>query len=143
MFVVCRGFSVFVDMLEPDILYVEELPMMALEGIHKLLVVDNQRHKRYFCRHFASGGLLRRIIDGISCSVKQIEGLFPNGIGDSDNKIRNTLLKHITDLSSLVETFAARADPTVKARMTPGCVLQTMVKLIRNRSMPKPAVQLI
>lgn len=144
MFVACRGFSVFVDMLEPDILSAGELSRIALDGIHKLLTMDNQRHKRDFCRRFAWGGLLGRIIDGISYSAKHIKTIASNGDSrKGSDEIRADFLRHVAKLASLLETFAARADPTVKARMTTGGVLETMIGLIENRLMPKDAIQSI
>lgn len=136
MFVACRGFSVFVDMLEPDVEDMGELAHIALAGIDQLLAMDNQRHKRDFCRRFARHGLVDRIVDGISHNMRRV-AILADGGGNDD------LLTHVTKLASLLQTFAARADLTVKARMTTNSVLHGMIAQISNRSFPQAALQSI
>lgn len=149
MFIACSGFSVFVDLLEPDILSAGELSEIALRGINRILTLDNQRHKRDFCRRLSWNGLLDRIVDGIAFNMERI-GMSdaPVKVGRTDSKIsdcskeasKNSILEHITKLSSLLKTFAARADPILKANMTNSRVLDEMIQQITNESAPKQAV---
>lgn len=153
MFIACRGFSVFVEMLEPDIVHAGELSKIALYEIDKLLTMDNQRHKRDFCRRFAWSGLLDRIIDGISYNMdylkKMSQGAECSNVTSEVDGVNESICSmgdlrvHITKLASLLQTFAARADPTVKVRMTTKRVLHTIIGQIRNALMPLSAIQSI
>lgn len=138
MFIACRGFTVFVDMLEPDVMSAGDLPRIALVGIAKMLSMENQRHKRDFCRRFASCGLLDRIVHGITHCMTSLEQQFATDIDSSD-----AIAQHVTSLAQLLQTFAARADPKVKATMTTRDVLNPIVRQITNRFTPQDAVQSI
>lgn len=144
MFIACRGFSVFVDMLEPDVEQMGELAVIALAGIEQLLTLDKQRHKRDFCRRFARIGLLERIIDGISHNMVCIARLEEERKdGASALKEIIMLQNHVSKLGNLLQTFAARADPTVKTKMTTDGVLHGMIELISNRLAPRSGIQYI
>lgn len=152
MFIACRGFSVFVDLLEPDIVQAGELSMIALEGIDKLLTMDNQRHKRDFCRRFARCGLLDRIIDGISFNMECAKVLLCKEDSQAHLKAgsisnggcsANNMLDHVTKLASLLETFAARADSMVKVEITTPHVLLKIVRQIGDPLVPQSAIQSI
>ncbi|KAI0563839.1 Serine/threonine protein kinase sepA [Gracilaria domingensis] len=138
MFIACRGFIVFVDMLEPDILKVGELTRVALKGIDRMLSMENQRHKRDFCRRFASCGLLDRIVDGISHNMNFLEK------HKKDKKRllaeREDVQGHVSRLASLLETFAARADAIVKTTMITQSVLNPIIRQITNRLTPSSGV---
>lgn len=138
MFIACRGFEVFVDMLEPDIASAGELPRIALGGIEKMLSMENQRHKRDFCRRFAWSGLLERIVDGITFNMDCLQKLAAEGnTGGDIAKHRET---HVIKLARLLQTFAARADIMVKAKMIKQEILYPMVKQIANRHVPEAAL---
>jgi serine/threonine protein kinase len=141
MFVACRGFTVFVDMLEPNLDAFGELPAMALSGVHRLLSMEKQRLKRDMCRRFAWCGLLDRIVQGISFSGKRLEELgdIP---ADEDTKFAIAYHSaHVTKLARLLQTFGARADPTVKAKMTIQSILPPIVRIVVSRFFPEDAVQ--
>lgn len=138
IFVACRGFSVFVDMLEPDITSAGELTRIALVGIEKMLLMENQRHKRDFCRRFAWGGLLDRIVEGFIFNMEYLKDKHLSAKGNQEKKMRIEL--HLSKLAHLLQTFAARADPTVKAKMIKQPVLYPIVEQIANRSAPDAAV---
>lgn len=151
MFIACSGFSVFVDLLEPDVLNFGELSEISLRGIDRILTLDNQRHKRNFCRRLSWNGLLGRIVDGISFNMERVEfgaqfalaGVDEEGLGSSSLLTlasKNAMLDHVTKLSSLLQTFAARADPVVKVNMTNNRVLDEMIRQIDNQHAPKEAV---
>lgn len=137
MFIACRGFGVFVDLLEPDILSAGELSTIALEAIDILLSMANQRHKRDFCRRFAWNGLLERIADGLTFNMDRLQRLAKKG--SADEELRDRLQVHVIKLARLLQTFAARADPTVKARMINHSVLHPIVRQIANRLVPEAA----
>lgn len=138
MFIACRGFSVFVEMLEPDIQVAGELSEIALRGIDRMLSMENQRHKRDFCRRFAWIGLLDRIVDGISFNMDFLQKKITERVLDKD--IVDRCNSHVTKLARLLQTFAARADPTVKAKMIEQPVLYPMIEQIANRQVPEAAV---
>lgn len=158
MFVACRGFTVFVDMLEPDLDSCGLLPNLALNGIETLLSMEKQRHKRNFCRRFASCGLLERIVVCLESSISRLEELsslpralpvlsleddfhlsarpgeaVPNGVKEHS--------AHIVKLAHLLQTFAARADPSVKAKMSVASVIAPIIRNIVSRFLPADAVQ--
>lgn len=138
MFIACRGFEVFVDMLEPDIESAEELSRTALGGIEKMLSMENQRHKRDFCRRFAWSGLLERIVEGITFNVNCLQKLAAERNAEEDIVRRREI--HVTKLARLLQTFAARADITVKAKMIKQEILYPVVKQIANRHVPEAAL---
>lgn len=133
MFIACRGFTVFVRMLEDNVLKAEVLNRVALAGIERMLAIDKQRHKRDFCRRFVSAGLLQKIAKNIQTSLKYCKMKTSLDI----------LYPHIIQLSKLLQTFAARADPEVKAEMTASEVLIPLLTMIIHPSIPKEAVQSI
>ncbi|CAN8075843.1 unnamed protein product [Agarophyton chilense] len=141
MFIACRGFIVFVDMLEPDILKIGELTRIALKGIDRMLSMENQRHKRDFCRRFASCGLLERIVEGISHNMKFLES--------HKNQTKKFLSEredvqgHVSRLASLLQTFAARADTIVKTTMVTQSVLNPIIRQITNRLTPSSGIRSI
>lgn len=141
MFIACRGFTVFVDMLEPDILNVGELTRVALKGIDRMLSMENQRHKRDFCRRFTLCGLLDRIVEGIIHNMKYLEE-------EETDKKKFTPEKmdvegHVSRLASLLETFAARADTMVKSTMISHSIIDPIIRQITNRRTPASGVQSI
>ena len=139
MFIACRGFSVFVEELEPDIIKAGELSRIALGGIDRMLSMENQRHKRDFCRRFASSGLLERIVEGICYNMDYLQDASNRRAardGDAENEVRS----HVTKLAKLLQTFAARADPMVKAKMITQSVLHPMIRQITNRLTPQAGV---
>eukprot|EP00177_Eucheuma_denticulatum_P001838 GFKZ01003282.1.p1 GENE.GFKZ01003282.1~~GFKZ01003282.1.p1 ORF type:complete len:1027 (-),score=143.03 GFKZ01003282.1:1309-4389(-) len=138
MFIACRGFAVFVEMLEPDIQVAGELSEIALRGIDRMLSMENQRHKRDFCRRFAWIGLLDRIVDGISFNMEFLQKKLSEQQPQKD--IIDRCNAHVTKLARLLQTFAARADPTVKAKMIEQPVLYPMIEQIANRQVPEAAV---
>lgn len=151
MFIACSGFSVFVDLLEPDVLSAGELSGIALRGINRILTLDNQRHKRDFCRRLSWNGLLARIVEGIAFNMERVgadsddvlaslDGPDSETLERSTTTPRNLMLAHVTELSSLLQTFAARSDPIVKANMTNNRVLDEMIQQINNKLAPKQAV---
>lgn len=142
MFAACRGFTVFVDMLEPDSDSCGELPVIALNGIETLLSMEKQRHKRDFCRRFAWCGLLERIVQCMDFSVKRLDEL----IADSGEKVPQSAAvrhhsNHVVKLARALQTFAARADPAVKSRMSLPSVIGPIIRHIVSRSLPADAVQ--
>eukprot|EP00178_Gracilaria_changii_P018643 TRINITY_DN534_c0_g1_i1.p1 TRINITY_DN534_c0_g1~~TRINITY_DN534_c0_g1_i1.p1 ORF type:complete len:1013 (+),score=172.90 TRINITY_DN534_c0_g1_i1:2354-5392(+) len=138
MFIACRGFIVFVDMLEPDILSAGELTTMALKGIDRMLSMENQRHKRDFCRRFASCGLLDRIVDGISHNMNFLE----KHKNDAEEHLAECedVKGHVSRLANLLETFAARADAIVKMTMITHSVLNPIIRQITNRLTPPSGI---
>jgi serine/threonine protein kinase len=143
MLVACRGFAVFVDMLEPDIDKFGEVVTTALNGIEKLLSMEKQRHKRDFCRRFAWCGLLERIVQGMDLCVVRLENLPWLGDGEPGALRRRIYEGHVVKLARLLQTFAARADPTVKAKMTTPEILSPIVRLIVSSHVPDIAVEYI
>lgn len=158
MFVACRGFTIFVDMLEPDLNSSGVLPNIALDGIEMLLSMEKQRHKRDFCRRFASCGLLERIVVCIESSIRRLEELSsaPQALsiaslgidpqpstraGDITSKGVEEHRAHIVKLARLLQTFAARADPSVKAKMSVASVIGPIIRHIVSRFLPADAVQ--
>lgn len=141
MFIACRGFSSLVDMLEPDIVKTGELSRIALGGIDRMLSMENQRHKRDFCRRFAWSGLLERIVNGISHNMNYLKSLEKEEEENSD--VKAMVLVHVTKLAKLLQTFAARADHMVKARMTRKSVLDPIIQQIANVLTPDEAIQCI
>jgi serine/threonine protein kinase len=141
MFVACRGFTVFVDMLEPDVEAFGELPAMALNGIYRLLSMEKQRLKRDMCRRFAWCGLLDRIVQGIAHSADRLEelGNAPGSDPTEDAIARHSA--HLTNLARLLQTFGARSDPTVKTRMTTPNILPPIMRCVVSRFFPDEAVQ--
>lgn len=139
MLIACRGFSVFVDLLEPDIEQAGELSRIALGAIDRMLSLEKQRHKRDFCRRFAWSGLLDRIVDGISVSMGHIEQMRARD-SEVNSKLQQTLEDHVTKLAFLLQTFGARADPSVKAKMIKQAVLHPMIRQIASRYVPEAAV---
>lgn len=137
MFIACRGFRAFVDLLEPDIVLAGELSTIALEGIDILLSMENQRHKRDFCRRFAWNDLLERITDGLTFNMDLMQKLAKEG--DKDEELRDRVQVHVIKLARLLQTFGARADPTVKARMIKHSVLYPIIRQIANRLVPEAA----
>lgn len=138
MFIACRGYTVFVDMLEPDILNVGELTRVALKGIDRMLSMDNQRHKRDFCRRFSLCGLLDRIVEGIIHNMKFIEdeGTDRKKFAPQQRDIEG----HVSRLASLLETFAARADTMVKSTMISHSIIDPIIRQITNRRTPAAGV---
>ena len=144
MFIACRGFSVFVDLLEPDITKHGELSEIALDGIDRLLHFENQRHKRDFCRRFASLGLLDRIVEGISEGTEKLRQWKKKRRRDAHAKESVANMEgHVTRLAKLLQTFAARADPMVKSEMITQSVLDPMLKQITLGLAPQSAIQSI
>jgi serine/threonine protein kinase len=143
MLVACRGFTVFVDMLEPNIDKLEGLAATALRGIEKLLSMEKQRHKRDFCRRFAWCGLLDRIVQGIEFCVKRLESLSLLPLAENECSREARYEEHVGKLARLLQTFAARADPTVKAKMITPDVLSPIVRHIVSRHVPEVAVEYI
>lgn len=142
MFIACRGFSVFVEMLEPDIVKAGELARIALDGVDRLLSMENQRHKRDFCRRFAWSGLLERLVDGISHNMNYLNRLTKRW-GSKDETTKVKVQNHVTRLAKLLQTFAARADSAVKLKMTTQSVLNPIIKQVTNKLTPEPAVHSI
>lgn len=142
MFIACRGFLVFVDMLEPDIEQAGELSRIALGAIDRMLSMEKQRHKRDFCRRFAWSGLLDRIVDGINFSMNRINEMTDGNVNE-DESVKNRLESHVTKLAFLLQTFAARAEPMVKAKMMTKPVLDPMIQQIAHRHVPESAAQSI
>lgn len=142
MFIACRGFSVFVDMLEPDIEQAGELSQIALGAIDRMLSMDKQRHKRDFCRRFAWSGLLDRIVEGITFNMNRINEMTTGDV-EVDKGVKGLLESHVTKLAFLLQTFAARADPSVKVKMMTQPVLDPMVEQIADRHVPESASQSI
>lgn len=151
MFIACRGFSIFVDLLEPDVSQYGELSEIALRGINRMMALDNQRHKRDFCRCLSWNGLLDRIVDGITFNMERVEHFDQgDGPGVSCNTSTkkpaisgaciNVRLDHVTKMANLLQMFAARADPIVKSNMTNGHVLNEMIRQIDNKFAPREAV---
>lgn len=137
MFIACRGFKAFVDLLEPDIVSAGELSTTALEGIDILLSMENQRHKRDFCRRFAWNGLLERITNGISFNMDILHTLATER--NTDDDLGTQVRGHVIKLAALLQTFGARADPFVKERMIRQSVLDPIVRQIANRDVPVAA----
>ena len=134
MFIACRGYAVFVRMLEDDVLEAGVLNRVALSGIERMLSIDNQRHKRDFCRRFVSAGLLPRLAKIISHTM---------ALCARSTKDRSVLFPHILQLAKLLQTFAARADPGVKAEMTAAEVLNPLMLMVTDEDIPRDAVQSI
>ena len=134
MFIACRGYAVFVRMLEDDVLEAGLLNRVALSGIERMLSIDNQRHKRDFCRRFVSAGLLPRLAQNISHTM---------ALCGRARKDRSILFPHILQLAKLLQTFAARADPGVKAEMTAAEVLNPLMSMVTDEDIPRDAVQSI
>jgi Protein kinase domain len=142
MFAACRGFTVFVDMLEPDSDLCGELPTIALSGIETLLSMEKQRHKRDFCRRFAWCGLLERIVMCMDFSVRRLGELSAAGEDlASPSAAMAHHSGHVVKLARLLQTFAARADPAVKSRMSLPTVIGPIIRHIVSRSLPSDAVQ--
>lgn len=143
MFVACRGFTVFVDMLEPDLELYGDLSETALSGIEILLTMEKQRHKRDFCRRFAWHGLLARIVFGMDYVAKRLEALeFRDTASSTDSLDKAERFKaHVVKLSTLLQTFAARADPIVKTKMTTLPVLTPIIRLIISEHIPAGAIE--
>lgn len=137
MFIACRGFKAFVDLLEPDIISTGELTKTALEGIDILLSMENQRHKRDFCRRFAWNDLMERITDGITFNMDLLRKL--DAQPKADPELRRQIQSHVIRLAALLQTFGARADPFVKERMIKQSVLHPIVGQIANRDVPEAA----
>lgn len=135
MFIACRGFRAFVDLLEPDITSAGELSVTALEGIDILL--ENQRHKRDFCRRFAWNDLLERITEGLTYNMDRLHILVNEG--STERELQERLQTHVIKLARLLQTFGARADPTVKARMIKHSVLYPIIRQIANNLVPEAA----
>lgn len=140
MFIACRGFSVFVEMLEPDVVRAGELARIALGGIDRLMSMENQRHKRDFCRRFAWCGLLHRIVDGMTHNMDRVAEC-KDADDESVQRDCEDRLAHVNNLAKLLQTFAARADPMVKAKMTTNRVLHAMIRQITNHLAPQDAIQ--
>lgn len=132
MFIACRGFTVFVTLVEDDVLESGPLTRIALTGIERMLSMDNQRHKRDFCRRFVSRGLLQRLARNISRTMS---------LASLPGAQRAVLGPHTTQLAGLLQTFAARADPAVKARMTAPEVLHPIIGLVAARDILPEAAQ--
>lgn len=142
MFAACRGFTVFVDMLEPDSDSCGELPTIALNGIETLLSMEKQRHKRDFCRRFAWCGLLERIVKCMDFSVNRLDQLIAAGEDPAEPSAAMAHHStHVVKLASALQTFAARADPAVKSRMSLPTVIGSIIRHIVSRSLPADAVQ--
>lgn len=138
MFAACRGFTVFVDMLEPDSDACGELPLVALDGVERMLSMEKQRHKRDFCRRFAWCGLLDRIVECIDFSTKRLEQLATSRGSEGAILHHET---HIVKLARLLQTFAARADPSVKTKMSVPTVIAPIIRHVVSRFIPDDAVQ--
>jgi hypothetical protein len=147
MFAACRGFTVFVDMLEPDLDACGELPRIALDGIETLLSMEKQRHKRDFCRRFAWCGLLDRIVKCVDFSTRRLArlavgaGNVPGHAGAAAAAAAKRHRNHIVKLARLLQTFAARADPSVKAKMSVPTVIAPIIQHIVSPFLPGDAVQ--
>lgn len=142
MFAACRGFTVFVDMLEPDSDSCGELPVIALNGIETLLSMEKQRHKRDFCRRFAWCGLLERIVKCMDFSVNRLDELMAARVSEAPPSpaiVHHS--GHVVKLARALQTFAARADPAVKSRMSLPTVIGPIIRHIVSRSLPADAVQ--
>lgn len=135
MFIACGGFTAFVSMLEDNVLEAGALPGIALNGIERMLSMDNQRHKRDFCRRFASCGLLLRIARNMSHTMKLCQ------TGQRSSAELELLLVHMVKLAKLLQTFAARADLTVKAKMTTRDVLEPIIGVIGAPNAPNEALE--
>lgn len=130
MFIACRGFTVFVTLVEDDVLEYGPLTRIALRGIERMLSMDNQRHKRDFCRRFVSRGLLQRLARNISRTMS---------LASDASAQKSVLGPHIAQLACLLQTFAARADPAVKASMTEPAVLHPIIGLVSPEAANIPA----
>lgn len=131
MFIACRGFTVFVELLDDDVMRGIVLNRVALGGIERMLSMDNQRHKRDFCRRFVSAGLLRRLARNIGCTMRLV--------GAKRAQRDDALLPHITLLARLLQTFAARADPAVKRHLSDSEVLVPLIALLAHEDVPREA----
>ncbi|GAB0489366.1 hypothetical protein MMPV_000584 [Pyropia vietnamensis] len=112
-----------------------ELWELALRGINRMLNMESGRYKRDFCRRFAWYGLLEPIAAALLRTGQGGRlGLLPDAatITVKDDSSASPYEHRIVGLARLLQSFAARADSVVKARMATAEVLEPMIAALQQ-----------
>lgn len=118
-----------------------ELWELALRGIDRMLNMESGRYKRDFCRRFSYCGLLEPIAaallltgrdDGGMLGVDVVDVLLTPATPSSPYEHR------MVALARLLQSFAARADSVVKARMATARVLEPLITALQRGTTGDP-----
>ncbi|KAK1866922.1 hypothetical protein I4F81_009434 [Pyropia yezoensis] len=111
-----------------------ELWELALRGINRMLNMESGRYKRDFCRRFAWCGLLEPIAAALLRTGQGgRQGLLPDASDVAIDGSSPSPFEHrIVALARLLQSFAARADSVVKARMATAGVLEPMIAALQQ-----------